>query len=82
MAYPCILTSIIGRFRGGSDLVNEGRVAVAGDEAGPDPLDLVRTGLAAGENGRLDGFHRAKLLIDGNTREKRRSTFNVQQPAT
>lgn len=48
-------------FRGGSDLVDEGRVAVAGDEAGPDPLDLVRAGLAAGENRRLDGLHRAKL---------------------
>ena len=43
------------------DLVEEAGVGVAGDETGPDALDLVRTGLAAREDGGLLGLDRHNL---------------------
>jgi hypothetical protein len=40
-----------------NDLVDELGVEDLGDEAGADALDLVRAGLAAGEDGAVGGFH-------------------------
>ena len=54
--------SAVGRKRGdGFYLVDERSVAVPGDEARPDALDLVRPRLAPRQHRRLHGLNRAQL---------------------